>query len=203
MANSRSAPRGNDGPSSANGFPRRRARHTAAMATGIATRTTASTALPSIGGAPDHPIPITGAMLTSIIGSRIPKANTAVHGTVRDSAYLSPMVLTAHRATSDASRRAARRSGPSGDSDAQMQSMIACLYPEASSSRPETASDSASFTPREPLVSALRTASPKIPRDRGGPSAATVRTASSRDPPDSVTEVRIPTTVGPSFIRRR
>jgi len=173
----------------------------ARMATGTRTRIMAAIRPPSMDASPNiPPMPMIGMIDIMIIGSRIPRAKTDVHGTVSDSRYLSPIILVASSARSEASFSVASLSLPSPDSEAQTHSITACRYPDASRSRSAVSRIRASLIPGLSLTSVLLTASENSSLDNGGPSSATTRTAPSSDPPDSRTEVSRPTTVGPSFI---
>ena len=139
-----------------------------------------------------------GTMDIRIIGTIIPSPKTVMHGTVREDPYLSPMVRTESRATSEASLRSPSLSSLSADSDADMHRRMAFLYPDASSGSLDTSSTSDSEMLPAPLVSVMRTAWENSVLECLGPSSATTRIAVSRDPPEPTAVVIIPTTVGPS-----
>ncbi len=149
------------------------------------------------------PIPSMGIRDISIIGTIMPSPKTVMQGTVSEELYDSPIVLTDSRAVSEASSSSLALSDSPSDSDADTQSSMACLYPDAPGGSLPTASVRPWAIPSHPRVYVRRTTSPNIPADIGGPSDATVRTAVSRDPPEPRDVVRMPTTVGASFSRRR
>ena len=124
-----------------------------------------------------------------------------MQGALREELYAFPASLRPERAISEASRRVLSLSPASRASAADITIWMAMEYAAAPSRSCDSSLVRDDFMSASMRVSDLSTTRRNISADRAGPLSATLRTATSSEPPFPITTVIIPTTSGPSFRR--